>query len=371
MKKLDPSSDTKPPTTPLHPPTSSNEHDLQPAQAAVAEPAQAAAAEPAQASAAEPAPPYPADEYKPNSAKEKTPQQKLAKARFMAAATTVKSLVPPKNGRALRVRYAEEKYSYEIERAAHKLGVAPNFGMREPYHSSKKALPALNYTEKGLVLQTSFKQKDLPDAGSDLFNTNHKCGGQGPFEMMNFVVNSKGEIIPFIVGRHHSTALAGEFVRCAGTITIENGIVVKIDTESGHYHPSAIDLLILLESIPPHCLADGIEISSYLKDGRALKCTSLNDFRNATLADQVHSPSALSLVEADEHREAVVDVSAALIIESSQLAHYRSDLQEFREYFASSLTSRLIRIHIEDFNRSVRPNPALTWDQHIIQLCKM
>ena len=48
---------------------------------------------------------------------------------------------------------------------------------------------------------------------------------------------------------HHSSYLAGKVVLCAGMIIIDDGKLLHIDNESGHYKPSTSNLLNLLAAL--------------------------------------------------------------------------------------------------------------------------
>ncbi|MBN82332.1 MAG: hypothetical protein CMJ70_19555 [Planctomycetaceae bacterium] len=48
---------------------------------------------------------------------------------------------------------------------------------------------------------------------------------------------------------HHSSYLAGKAVLCAGMIIIDDGKLLHIDNESGHYKPSTSNLLNLLAAL--------------------------------------------------------------------------------------------------------------------------
>jgi hypothetical protein len=50
-------------------------------------------------------------------------------------------------------------------------------------------------------------------------------------------------------GRFHSSYTAGEGVRCAGVMKIDNGKVFRIDTDSGHYQPGDPHLAMAVEAL--------------------------------------------------------------------------------------------------------------------------
>jgi hypothetical protein len=52
-----------------------------------------------------------------------------------------------------------------------------------------------------------------------------------------------------IKGRFHSSYTSGEAVRCAGVMKIENGKVIRIDTDSGHYQPGDPHLAMAVEAL--------------------------------------------------------------------------------------------------------------------------
>ncbi len=52
-----------------------------------------------------------------------------------------------------------------------------------------------------------------------------------------------------IKGRFHSSYTSGEAVRCAGVMKIENGKVIRIDTDSGHYQPGDPHLVMAVEAL--------------------------------------------------------------------------------------------------------------------------
>ncbi|WP_431284147.1 hypothetical protein ACQW02_04880 [Humitalea sp. 24SJ18S-53] len=50
-------------------------------------------------------------------------------------------------------------------------------------------------------------------------------------------------------GRFHSSYLAGDAVRCAGEIKMEQGVVVQINNNSGHFQPGANNLALAVETL--------------------------------------------------------------------------------------------------------------------------
>ena len=94
---------------------------------------------------------------------------------------------------------------------------------------------------------------DLEGLSTTLFNTRDGEGKptDAPFDTYAYVWTGSGELL---AGRHnpdsvhHSSFTAGQKVRCAGMIAVnEAGKVTMVNSNSGHYHPTEQQLTLFVE----------------------------------------------------------------------------------------------------------------------------
>ena len=91
------------------------------------------------------------------------------------------------------------------------------------------------------------------------YSAEYKKGGVFDMKEFKVGVNNTRNVVAHLEGRnatprtlegfHHSSFLAGNEVACAGEIYVENGNLIKIDNNSGHYAPAPVAVLTVADSL--------------------------------------------------------------------------------------------------------------------------
>ncbi|HEY4216794.1 MAG TPA: hypothetical protein VGM67_06625 [Gemmatimonadaceae bacterium] len=113
----------------------------------------------------------------------------------------------------------------------------------------------------GMAYQQSWWTNSADLVLANTIGVDDQTGGQGQrpiaVDSGGYVVTLSGEFYhgPHYTnngstkGRFHSSYLAGEAVKCAGVMKIQNGKVIRIDTDSGHYQPGDPNLVMAVEAL--------------------------------------------------------------------------------------------------------------------------
>lgn len=141
---------------------------------------------------------------------------------------------------------------------------------------------AANYTN---VVTTSAPHLYM-DGGDDIPAT---CYGEAGFV---FSVWDEFYMAKHDIGlaRFHSQYMAGHIVRCAGEMTIVDGIITQISNASGHYRPAARQLLPALWALSMRGVALGNVKACVRQDENYFVCTAADFLGNPTAILNVHGP---------------------------------------------------------------------------------
>jgi exonuclease VII small subunit len=123
---------------------------------------------------------------------------------------------------------------------------APEMRMTKYYSQEERKNSQLQVDEQGLVLDSEKRPMDgtlgyVMDVEGKKLHQFAKNNSTGLMEVT--------ETGPRHVMVHHSTPLSGEEVVGAGYITFENGKIVSISNNSGHYKPGAVQLIQTVEEL--------------------------------------------------------------------------------------------------------------------------
>jgi hypothetical protein len=130
----------------------------------------------------------------------------------------------------------------------------PGGDMYEDFEKGVQYLSAEEALEYRIFINEEGRAVDINGQLIDTRNSVYVDGVlQIPTDKAIFIMNENGEILFSKyqeVGKfHHSSFTAGAEISTGGEIWIENGEIIQISNNSGHYHPSKESLNFVLDEL--------------------------------------------------------------------------------------------------------------------------